>query len=63
MQPFRIFDKSKKATYLVLNYQPGEKGGSYLVARDDESSEDGKIAILAPEDIAKCQMVGIVVEA
>lgn len=62
MQPFRIFDKAKKATYLVLNYQPNEKGGAYLVARDDESAEDGRMTMLSPQQVCKCQMVGMVTE-
>lgn len=60
MIPFKVFDRKSKVTWLVLNYHPTSKGGEYLAAREDESKEDGKLAILTAEEITQFRMIGLV---
>jgi hypothetical protein len=59
MLPFRAFDKETKTTWVVLNYQPGENGGHYLVAREDDSQQDGAISLLAAKDMLKLRLVEV----
>lgn len=57
MVPFRVFDRENKTTWIVLNYHPGKDGGQYLVAREDDSSQDGELSLLSAEDISKFRLV------
>ena len=61
MIPFRVFDRKKKITWLVLNYHSGKEGGEYLVAREDDThKKDGDLQLMAAEEIAQFRMVGFV---
>lgn len=59
MIPFRVFDREKKITWIVLNFQPGsaEHAGQYLVAREDDSQHDGTIKLLSLEEMCKLRLV------
>ena len=64
MVPFRIFDRENKEMWIVLNYQPaGTKGGTYLVAREDEGDEDGEMRVLSAEELIKFRLVDFLEEA
>lgn len=59
MIPFRVYDKSNKMMWMVLNYHPDSKGeGSYLLARDDDSDDDGAIEIMPAKSLKSFQLVG-----
>ena len=58
MLPFKVFDREKKITWLILNYQSGQGSGSYLAVREDDSDRDGEISILPAENFAGFRMVG-----
>lgn len=58
MLPFKIFDKKTKTTWLILNYQPGIKSsGTFLAAREDDSSRDGELTLLTLEEVVGCRML------
>lgn len=58
MVPFRVFDRENKITWLILNYHPGEQGGSYLAVREDDSDQDGALSLLPAAELIKFRMVG-----
>ena len=59
MIPFKVFDRKKKITWLVLNYHPAKEGGEYLVAREDDThKKDGDLQLMTAEEIAQFRMVG-----
>ena len=61
MMPFKVYDRSKKITWIVLNYHPNQEGGEYLVAREDDTNKkDGDLGVMTAEEIAKHRMVGFV---
>ena len=60
MVPFRVYDPEKKTTWIILNYHSNVGHGEYLVAREDESDEDGTILTLSIADLKKCQMIDFV---
>ena len=57
MVPFRVFDRNNKTTWIVLNHQPGNEGGTYLVAREDDSERDGEMSILSASEISGFRLV------
>mgnify|MGYP005610809551 CR=1 FL=1 len=57
MVPFRVFDRENKITWIVLNYHPGQNGGQYLVAREDDSNQDGEMSVLSADEISKYRLV------
>ncbi len=58
MVPFRVFDKERKEMWIVLNYHPGgQDGGSYLLAREDDSDADGEMRLLPTKDMDKLRLV------
>lgn len=59
MLPFRVFDREKKVTWIVLNFQPDATGGTYLVAREDDSNQDGEISCLSIAEIRRLRLVGL----
>ncbi|MFK7873880.1 MAG: hypothetical protein AB8C84_12070 [Oligoflexales bacterium] len=58
MIPFRVFDPHKKTTWIILNFH--QSTGEYLVAREDDSDEDGTILTLTVNDLKTCQMIDFV---
>tara|TARA_B100001094_G_C17971173_1_gene690375 strand:+ start:180 stop:389 length:210 start_codon:yes stop_codon:yes gene_type:complete len=62
MVPFRVFDRNKKQTWQVINYQPGAEGGFYLVAREDESEIDGDMSLLPASEIVEFKFEGFIEE-
>lgn len=58
MVPFRIYDKENKVMWIVLNFHPnGDHGGHYLLAREDDSDEDGEMKILQASEITRLRFV------
>jgi hypothetical protein len=60
MTPFKVFDKKNKTTWVVLNYHPAraqENGGTYLVAREDDSNKDGELCLINAEELCKFKWV------
>lgn len=57
MIPFRIFNKERKEMWIILNYQPGQNGGTYLAAREEDSDEDGKIKLFAAEELLNYRLI------
>ena len=55
MHPFRVYDKQKKLTWVVLNYHSATD--SYLVARQDDSNLDGEIAQISSEHLQGLRFV------
>ena len=64
MVPFRVFDRDKKTMWIVLNYHAGEaNGGSYLLAREDDSDHDGELRIVAANAMTGYRLVDFLDEA
>ncbi len=63
MVPFRVFDRERKEMWIVLNFHPGADGGSYLIAREDESDADGEMRLLPVRDIDKMRLVDFLDES
>lgn len=61
MVPFRIYDKTAREMWIVLNYQVKED--SYLVAREDDSEADGEMRIISSKDMLKFKLVDFLDEA
>lgn len=57
MVPFRVFDRENKEMWIVLNYHPGTDGGHYLVAREDDSDDDGVMKLIGTKDFVKLRLV------
>ena len=58
MVPFRVYDKENKVMWIVLNFHPnGEHGGTYLLAREDDSDEDGEMKVLQASEITGLRFV------
>ena len=58
MQPFKVYDRETKITWLILNYHPNPNGGEYLAAREDDTNKDGEIHLIKSSDMKKFKMVG-----
>lgn len=57
MVPFRVFDRDKKEMWIVLNFHMDPQGGSYLLAREDDSEQDGIMRLVTPSEITKMRLV------
>jgi hypothetical protein len=57
MVPFRVFDRDKKEMWIVLNFQPAGEGGHYLVAKEDDSEDDGIMKLIPAKDFVKFRLV------
>jgi hypothetical protein len=57
MMPFRAYDREKKQMWVILNYHPGQDGGSYLAAKETDDEEDGVISLLPFKDMGKFKLV------
>ncbi len=58
MIPFRIFDRDKKELWVVLSFEAMPKGGRYLVAREDDTSEnDGAMSFIMSDDLERYRFV------
>lgn len=63
MIPFRIFDRDKKELWVVLNFEPMQKGGRYLVAREDDTSDhDGSLGYIMSDDLDKYKFVEFITQ-
>ncbi len=60
MAPFRVFDRENKVTWLVINYHPSSN--EYLVAREDDSDQDGELSIISAADLTKFRMLDFLEE-
>jgi len=63
MVPFRVYDREKKEMWIVLNFHPNQNGGSYLVAREDDSDADGEMRIVEAEKLKGFRLVDFLDEA
>jgi hypothetical protein len=52
MIPFRVFDRENNTTWVVVNYHPSSDGGEYLVSREDDSEDDGQMALLSAKTLS-----------
>ena len=60
MVPFRVFDREKKEMWVVLNYHSGAAAsneGTYLLAREDDSDQDGELTIVSAQEMIKFRLV------
>ncbi len=57
MIPFRVYDRDKKLTWVVLNYHATPQGGEYLVAREDDSKDDGLLTTLTLAQMKTLRLV------
>ena len=57
MVPFRVFDVENKQLWIVLNYHPGDNGGKYLVAKEEDGDGDGYMEIIESEKIKQFRLV------
>ncbi len=66
MQPFRIFDKKTKKTWLIINFQgyssDEKNSGTFLAAREDDSPQDGELSLLTTDELVGCRMLEFVVK-
>lgn len=60
MIPFKVFDRQKKITWVILNFHASESGGQYLAAREDDSEHDGDLVLIPAQDMTRFRMVGFV---
>ena len=56
MVPFRVYDREKKVTLLVVNYHPNES--TYLAAREDDSPLDGELVLIKAEQLRQYRLIG-----
>lgn len=63
MVPFRVYDRERKEMWIVLNYQPGDGGGSYLVSREDDTDADGEMRIFGSKDMTRFRLVDFLEDA
>ncbi len=61
MVPFRIYDKTAREMWIVLNYH--SKEDSYMLAREDDSEVDGEMKIISSQDMVKFKLVDFLDEA
>jgi hypothetical protein len=61
MVPFRVYDKSAREMWIVLNYH--SKEDAYLLAREDDSDADGEMKIVSSRDMTKFKLVDFLDEA
>jgi hypothetical protein len=57
MVPFRVFHRENKELWIVLNYHPSNDGGSYLLAKDDDTDRDGEMSLIPAKDLVKYKLV------
>lgn len=65
MVPFRVFHRENKELWIVLNYHPGGAagdGGSYLLAKDDDTDKDGEMSLIPAKDLVKYKLVDFMEE-
>lgn len=60
MLPFKVFDRDKKTTWVIVNYHPSKDGGEYLAAREDDTTKDGELEIFKVQALKRFKMVGFV---
>jgi hypothetical protein len=60
MVPFRVYDRTNREMWIVLNYH--SKDDSYLVAREDDSESDGDMQIMTSSNLAKLKLVDFLEE-
>ena len=60
MVPFRVYDRTNREMWIVLNYH--SKEDSYLVAREDDSESDGDMQIMTSSSLAKLKLVDFLEE-
>ncbi len=64
MVPFRVYDRENKMMWIVLNFHPdAQSGGGYLLAREDDSDEDGEMKIVKASDMTRFRLVDFLDEA
>jgi len=61
MVPFRVYDRSNREMWIVLNYQAKED--TYLLAREDDSDADGEMNIIPSSAMTKFKLVDFLDEA
>ena len=57
MNPFKVYDRRTKTTWIILNYHASQEGGEYLAVREDDSAKDGEISLIKIEEICKLKWV------
>ena len=61
MIPFKVFDRKKKITWLVLNYQETKDGGKYLAAMENDSTDkDGNLHLIDAAELTNYRLIGFV---
>ena len=59
MIPFKVFDRDKKVTWLIINFHSTPEGGKYLAALEDDSTEkDGNLHLLDAKDLTNFRLIG-----
>ena len=59
MIPFKVFDRDKKVTWLIINFHATPNGGQYLAALEDDSTEkDGNLHLLDAEELTNYRLIG-----
>ncbi|MGE0173034.1 MAG: hypothetical protein AB7T49_09625 [Oligoflexales bacterium] len=62
MIPFRVFDRSTKHMWQIINYHPDNSGGHYLAAREDDGDNDGDIELIPAQNLKKMKFVDFIDE-
>ena len=57
MEPFKVFDRKTKTTWIVLNFHQTPAGGEYLAVREDDSTKDGELCTIKIDEICKYKWV------
>ena len=57
MVPFRVYDRERKFMLIVLNFHPGDNGGSYLAACETDQDNDGEILTISAIEMKKYKFV------
>ena len=58
MVPFRVFDRSNKQMWQIINFHPDNAaGGSYLATREDDSDSDGDMKLISAQELVRFKFV------
>lgn len=55
MIPFRVYNREEKSIWFVLNYHGATD--EYLVAKETEDDNDGKLGLVKAKDLAGLHLV------
>jgi hypothetical protein len=58
--PFRVHDRDKKITWLIVSFHPADN--TYLAALEDDTHRDGELTILPASRLVGMKLIGFLEE-